>query len=727
MKMEKERDGYKKELEKTARELKDARDEARQRSTGKARKQDTSTTRNKKVEFEDEDEETTVEEEMRKMRKNAKQHDSETDSDPEPRIKDKRDRNRSREPRRTRDMSEDSQVGTTIMDLATAMKSAKVHITGEIPNDAMFEGWAATIASNFAEAVPTSVINKTSDPTEYIMEVLETGATLETLSESTREEFRQLESQVGNSLQQKVERQHPNLWALMQLKNQEYVSRKDGKSLTGRMKLLMIKEYICPSTNKMYKTQRLMTDISSLSLDGTDVDDLSTFYLKCVTIMNKSKGGDDAQKKQAAEYMEAQLVDVLKASGEPTLRWATEKYKEKYEEWDENPTGKKPKELSAEWLVKRVEELMKEKNTDIQRMRDEIGRHTGKDIVTGGTYKCMIAKVEDVLNSRDGDPWISDAAKIMARSEENFKRTKEREAAGLKPDWKTERTQSQDRRETETKAAEARQREADITSEIKKRKESQERKNREVEITRRMDAEDKRQKEYEKTRGRSNDGTEGWTRRESVDRYRSEDRGRQSSRTPYEGKPQYSGRTTYTQDRRSESRNQEPGADRWQYQQGARDRTASREQRYSGHSQKSKGEERWTKESGNTQGQGRGRDDKQWHKSLQEIGWIEYEKDGEEITHEDTKTGQKVTSRQGDYPGRKSHGVCLNQWNKGSCNKAHCNYKHEWERNDEPMIAEEFSLIQKATEDKKERERTRELSVGEHTEGSTNGLEGMDG
>ena len=78
------------------------------------------------------------------------------------------------------------------MDLAHAMKSAKVYVPGDIPNDGMFEGWVSTIASNFGDAVPTSVRNKTSDPTEYIMEVLDAGTTLETLSESTKEVFRQL-------------------------------------------------------------------------------------------------------------------------------------------------------------------------------------------------------------------------------------------------------------------------------------------------------------------------------------------------------------------------------------------------------------------------------------------------------------------------------------------------------------------------------------------------------
>lgn len=38
----------------------------------------------------------------------------------------------------------------------------------------------------------------------------------------------------------------------------------------------------------------MMTDISSLSLEGTDADELSDFYLKCVTILNKSKGSDQA-------------------------------------------------------------------------------------------------------------------------------------------------------------------------------------------------------------------------------------------------------------------------------------------------------------------------------------------------------------------------------------------------------------------------------------------------
>ena len=86
----------------------------------------------------------------------------------------------------------------------------------------------------------------------------------------------------------------------------------------------MIRGYICQSTNKMYRVQRMMSDISALTLEGTDADELNELYLKCMSIMNKSKGGDQATRKQATDYSEGQLIDVLKASGDPILRWATE-------------------------------------------------------------------------------------------------------------------------------------------------------------------------------------------------------------------------------------------------------------------------------------------------------------------------------------------------------------------------------------------------------------------
>ena len=172
-----------------------------------------------------------------------------------------------------------------------------------------------------------------------------------------------------------------------------------------------------------------------------------TFYLKCFTILNESKENDQAAQKQASQFLEGQLVDVLRASGDPTLRWATEKYKEKWEEHEQDPARTKPKGLSPEWLLKRVEELMKEKNTEVQKIRDDVGRRTGQDIWTGGTYKCMVARAEDVLASREGDPWLSESAKMKQMLDDNARKTKEREAAGLKSDWKLERTQSQERHE----------------------------------------------------------------------------------------------------------------------------------------------------------------------------------------------------------------------------------------------------------------------------------------
>lgn len=93
---------------------------------------------------------------------------------------------------------------------------------------------------------------------------------------------------------------------------------------------------------------------------------------------------------------------------------------------------------------------------------------------------------------------------------------------------------------------------------------------------------------YDRTRERA-DGNIDRTRngndraKEGSDtRYRSEERGRQQSRPPYNN-------GGYDQERRSASRNHEPGsgavnrysdADREQYRQGARDRNTSRDKRW---------------------------------------------------------------------------------------------------------------------------------------------------
>ena len=174
----------------------------------------------------------------------------------------------------------------------------------------------------------------------------------------------------------------------------------------------------------------MMTDISSLSLEGTDADELSEFYLKCVTILNKSKGSDQAAQNQASTFLEGQLVDVSRASGDPILRWAAEKYKEKWEEYEQDPARMKPKELCPEWLIKKVEELMKEKNTEVQKIRDDVGRRTGQDIWTGGTYKCMVARAEDVLASREGDPWLSESAKMKQMLDDNSRKQKKEKQQG---------------------------------------------------------------------------------------------------------------------------------------------------------------------------------------------------------------------------------------------------------------------------------------------------------
>ncbi len=57
--------------------------------------------------------------------------------------------------------------------------------------------------SKLCEAVPTGIRHKTANPTDYIMEVMEQGSTLETLSSSTKIEFRTLESQVGTAIHNK--------------------------------------------------------------------------------------------------------------------------------------------------------------------------------------------------------------------------------------------------------------------------------------------------------------------------------------------------------------------------------------------------------------------------------------------------------------------------------------------------------------------------------------------
>ena len=75
------------------------------------------------------------------------------------------------------------------------------------------------------------------------------------------------------------------------------------------------------------------------------------------------------------------------------------------------------------------------------------------------------------------------------------------------------------------------------------------------------------------------------------------------------------------------------------------------------------------------------------------------------MTHENVQTGEMVSSRQGRFTGRESYGICLDQWNKSACKREKCPYRHEWNKADEPSIAEEFEQIRKASIDKKERER----------------------
>ena len=104
-----------------------------------------------------------------------------------------------------------------------------------------------------------------------------------------------------------------------------------------------------------------------------------------------------------------------------------------------------------------------------------------------------------------------------------------------------------------------------------------------------------------------------------------------------------------------------------------------------------------------------GGNERPWHTPLEDKGWVERSRDGNNVTHENIETGEMVSSRQGRFSGREAYGICLDQWNKSECTKDKCPYKHKWNKADEPAIAEEFEQIRKGSIDKKERERIQAL------------------
>lgn len=87
------------------------------------------------------------------------------------------------------------------------------------------------------------------------------------------------------------------------------------------------------------------------------------------------------------------------------------------------------------------------------------------------------------------------------------------------------------------------------------------------------------------------------------------------------------------------------------------------------------------------------------------------------MTHENVQTWKMVTSRQGRFAGKKVHNICLNQRDYGQCQKEGCNYQHEWDKNEEPAIDEEFQIIKERTKERKELEKIEaSRQVKEHTD-----------